>query len=69
MKSCAGYCVITYILGVGDRHLDNLLVTDQGKMFHIDFYLELDLTFRRPSSKGFRRPDENEVGIQQQPLL
>lgn len=37
IRSSAGYSIISYVLGVGDRHLDNLLVTPQGLFLHVDF--------------------------------
>lgn len=35
IRSNAGYAIISYLLDMGDRHQENLLLTKDGKLFHI----------------------------------
>ena len=37
VKSLVGYSLITYLLQVKDRHNANIMVADDGSIFHIDF--------------------------------
>jgi hypothetical protein len=37
IRSAAAYSVITYLISAGDRHLENVMVTDSGLLFHIDY--------------------------------
>ena len=36
-ESLAAYIIFTYLLGVGDRHKENVMLRADGALFHIDF--------------------------------
>ena len=36
-SSCAGSVVLTYVLGIGDRNDNNIMIQKSGRLFHINF--------------------------------
>ena len=37
VKSCAGACLLAFTIGLGDRHLENIMITDEAFLVHVDF--------------------------------
>lgn len=37
VRSCVGACLLAFTMGLGDRHLENILVCPDGSLAHVDF--------------------------------
>ncbi|KAL0265042.1 serine/threonine-protein kinase M1 [Diplodia seriata] len=56
-RSCAVMSIVGHVLGLGDRHGENLLLIEEdGRIFHVDFNCLFDkgLTFEKPELVPFR---------------
>lgn len=53
--SLAFWTVVTFLLGVGDRHLENIMIRNDGILFHIDY----GFVFGADSTASFVRLDHN----------
>jgi hypothetical protein len=54
IKSTALYCIMSYLLGFGDRNLDNIMISKTGLLFHIDFSFILGQDPKYTTNKQLR---------------
>ena len=52
--SLAGYAIASYVLRIKDRHNGNILISEDGKIIHIDFGFILSIS--PAGNMGFERP-------------
>lgn len=63
IRSCAGSSLITFLLGIGDRHLDNILVSHDGRLCHIDFGFILGEGKRHVAGRSRGSPHRNASAV------
>ena len=61
LLSCVGYCVATYVLGVGDRHSDNIMLRTNGQVANLIHFIYLSVysfaTMTCLQTRSHRRQD------------
>ena len=64
-RSLAAWSIFGYIIGLGDRHCDNILMTETGELIFIDFDCVFDMgrTLKVPEMVPFRLTPELQDGL------